>query len=255
MHKFFTFLLLFSIPVAAAAEDLALSKLFAGQDVDGTIVIASLNTGKTFTHNDSRARRQFSPASTFKIMNTLIAIEEKAVSGKSDVFKWNGHVYDIPNWNHDQTLESAFKVSCVWCYQELARRIGIGKYRKYLRKSEYGKLQDSFDVTTFWLDGSLQISAFEQVNFLNRLYRRTLPFQTVAYETLGQIMLVDQTPAFSLWAKTGWTAKVGWYVGYVETPEDVWFFALNMEIRNKKDLALRQKLAHEALQIKGINVR
>ena len=58
------------------------------------------------------------------------------------------------------------------------------------------------------------------------------------------------------WAKTGWATRVkpqvGWYVGYVETSNDVWFFATNIETRNEMDLPLRQKLTREALRVKGV---
>lgn len=189
-------------------------------------------------------------------MNTLIAVEERAVSGKGDLLKWNGEIYNFPDWNHDQTLESAFKASCVWCFQELARRVGADKYRNYLRELEFGELNEPIAETTFWLDGSLQISAIEQVNFLKKVYLRKLPFSMHAYETLRQIMLVEQTPSYSMWAKTGWATiakpQVGWYVGYIETPEDVWFFAMNIEVGDKKDLPLRQHLTRDALQAKGI---
>ena len=256
MSKFFIAFLAFLLSVPAVAEDQALARLFAQQGIDGTIVISSLHNGKTFIHNDPRAKQRFSTASTFKILNTLISLEEKAISGKDDVIKWDGHIYDFPDWNRDQTLESAFKVSCVWCFQELARRVGAEKYRNYLRKSVYGELREPFDETTFWLDGSLQISAIEQVNFLKNVHLRTLPFSASSYETLRQIMLVEQTPAFTLWAKTGWATRVkppvGWYVGHVETPKNVWFFATNIEVRDEKDLPLRQKLTRKALQAKGI---
>ncbi len=256
MGKYFISLFAILLPAFANAEDLAISKLFAQKGVDGTVVISSLKSGQTFIHNDARANQRFSPASTFKVMNTLIAIEEKAIVGKDDVFKWDGHVYDLPNWNRDQTLASAFKVSCVWCYQELARRIGAEKYRAYLKKSDYGELQSHFETTMFWLNGSLQISALEQVSFLKNVVQRHLPFSEAAYETLQQIMLTEKSPAYSLRAKTGWATvvkpQVGWYVGYVETPKDVWFFALNMVIRNEKDLPLRQELVSSALQVKGI---
>ena len=146
MHKFMRkpfilFLaLLWSLPTVA--EDQVLAGLFPQQRLDGTIVISSLHNGKNFIHNDLRANQRFSTASTFKIMNTLIAIEEKAISEKDEVLKWDGHIYEIPDWNHDQTLESAFKVSCVWCFQELARLVGAEKYRSYLRKSAYGELRE-----------------------------------------------------------------------------------------------------------------
>jgi len=240
----------------AAAEDQAIAKIFAQSGVDGTIVISSLHSGKTFIHNALRANRRFPVASTFKILNTLISLEEKAISGKNDVLKWEGHAYDLPDWNRDQTLESAFKVSCVWYFQALARRVGADKYRNYLHKSAYGELCEPFMETTFWLDGSLEISAIEQVEFLKKVYQRSLPFSASSYETLRQIMLVEETPKFTLRAKTGWAARsnpqTGWYVGYVETANDVWFFVMNMEIRNEKDLPIRQQLTQEALREKGI---
>ena len=176
------------MPIFASAEDLAISKLFAQKRVDGTVVISSLKSGQTLIHNDTRASQRFSPASTFKVMNTLIAVEEKAIAGKDDVFKWDGHVDELPDWNNDQTLASAFKVSCVWCYQELARRVGAEKYRTYLKQCNYGELQSHIETTMFWLDGSLQISALEQVNFLKDVIQHRLPFNKAAYETLRQIV-------------------------------------------------------------------
>jgi len=255
MSKLFIAFFVFLFSVQAVAEDQAIAKLFAQRGIDGTIVISSLHSGQTFIHNDPRANRRFTPASTFKIPNTLISLEEKAISGKGDLLKWDGHTYDFPDWNRDQTLESAFKVSCVWCFQELARRVGIEKYRGYLRKSAYGELREPFEVTTFWLDGSLEISAMEQVEFLKKVFQRSLPFSPSSYETLRQVMMVEQTPAFTMRAKTGWSGKpkqIGWYVGYVETSSDVWFFATNFAVSDKKDLPLRQELTCEALKTKGI---
>lgn len=256
MIKRFLILLALLLPVPATAEDQALAELFSRQGVEATMVVSSLRQDRTFVHNDTRAAQRFPVASTFKILNTLISLEEKAIAGKDDVLKWDGQLHDIADWNRDHTLESAFRVSCVWCYQELARRVGAEKYRSYLHETAYGELAEPFRETTFWLDGSLQISAMEQVGFLKKLYRRQLPFSAASYETLGQIMLVDRTPAFALWAKTGWATstnpRVGWYVGYVETPGDVWFFAMNMVAPELKDLPLRQQLTREALRAKGI---
>ena len=256
MSKLFITFFVFIFSAQAVAEDQAIANLFAQQSIEGTIVISSLHSGRTFIHNDPRANHRFTTASTFKILNTLISLEEKAISGKDDVFKWDGQTYAISDWNRDQTLESAFKVSCVWCFQELARKVGAEKYRNYLRKSAYGELHEPFVETTFWLDGSLEISAIEQVEFLKKVYQRTLPFSTASYETLRQIMLTEQAPAFTIRAKTGLTGKskpqVGWYVGYVETAQDVWFFATNLEVRDEKDLPLRLKLTREALQAKGV---
>jgi beta-lactamase class D len=246
--------LLFSRQVTAEEQSIAL--LFARAGVTGTMVIESLRTGRTFTHNDSRAAQRFSSASTFKIFNTLISLQERAILGKDDLIVWDGKIHEgYADWNHDQTLASAFKVSCVWCYQEFARRVGADKYRQYIRDAGYGELTEPFALTTFWLDGALTISAQEQVAFLKKVYRRTLPFSSANYDTLREIMLVENTPTYTLRAKTGWagsTQQIGWYVGYVETDEDVWFFATNLDIGNNANLPLRQELTRQALQGAGI---
>ena len=239
------------------ADDAALAEVFARAGVEGTTVISSLSGEQTFIYNESRAQQRFSPASTFKIPNTLISLEEQAISGKDAVFKWDGRIHEIPAWNHDQTLESAFKISCVWCYQQLASQVGAEPYRTYLQALDYGELSEPFSETTFWLDGALTISAMEQVAFLKKLYRRSLPFSASSYETLRAIMLVEKTPEYSIWAKTGWatrvTPKVGWYVGYVETQTDQWFFATNILAEHESDLPLRQQLTREALHAVGVD--
>jgi beta-lactamase class D len=38
-------------------------------------------------------------------------LEEKAVE-KDQVLKWDGHIYDIPDCNHDQTLKMFINVRC-----------------------------------------------------------------------------------------------------------------------------------------------
>jgi hypothetical protein len=127
-------------------------------------------------------------------------------------------------------------------------RAGRGDaYRRYIREAGYGELAEPFDTTTFWLDGSLQISAQEQVAFLKQVVRRQLPFDAENYATLKAVMLAERTPDYALYAKTGWAARatpqIGWYVGYVETPDDTWVFATNITVREPADLALRPALA------------
>ncbi|AEG01606.1 class D beta-lactamase [Methylomonas methanica] len=253
----FVVLIFVSLVVAeTVADDQTIARLFVQRNVEGTLVLSSLRGGQTFVHNTFRAQQRFAAASTFKIFNTLISLEEQVISGKDAPLKWDGHIYDIPDWNRDQTLETAFKVSCVWCFQELARRIGSETYRNYIRSAKYGLLHEPFNQTEFWLDGDLEISAIEQVDFLKKVYTRSLPFSPATYETLRQIMRVEQTPAYSLWAKTGWATRinpqVGWYVGYVETLSDVWFFAANMVIHDQKDLPLRRQLTLDALKASGV---
>jgi beta-lactamase class D len=230
----------------AQAEDAAIAALFTPAGVEGTLVIESVNSGTRYVHHDARARQAFIAASTFKVFNTLISVEEGAIAAADAPLRWDGTWYDFPDWNRDQTLATAFKVSCVWGYQELARRVGAGKYPAYLRLAGYGQLQEPFAVSTFWLDGALTISAEEQVAFLRQVVQRRLPFRPSTYETLAAIMRADAGPDYRLYAKTGWsthtTPGIGWYIGYVERGDDTWLFALNLDTKRASDLPLRQQI-------------
>jgi beta-lactamase class D len=255
--RFIPFLLfMLALQLPAFAEDRELAELFRSKGAEGTMVIRSLHSRKSYVHNDLRANRKVSPASTFKICNTLIALEEKAVTEENNLLKWDGTRYDFSDWNRDQTLESAFRLSCVWYYREIARRVGAVKYRRYLDGAGYGRLREPFDTTAFWLDGSLVVSPFGQAEFLEKVYRRTLPFSISSYEKLADIMINEKGPGYTIRAKTGWAARmepqIGWFVGYVETAGDVWFFAMNIDIRTAADLPLRKELVLEALKIKRI---
>ncbi len=259
-----TALMLFPILIPAfcfgsgpnAAEDPDLAKLFRGAGVEGTMVIASRDGKETYVFNKGRAKKRFSPASTFKIPNTLIALQEGAIKDEKEVIRWDGKDKGFEAWNRDQTLVTAFPASCVWFYQELAKRIGDRKYVLWLSKLGYGNGVTGSDVTTFWLNGQLKIFAKEQVAFLRRLYEENLTFNSEHMRLLKRLMIVEENPGYTLRAKTGWAMRTnpqqGWYVGYVETGKRVWFFATNMEIRKKGDEKLRRQLTMEALKAKGI---
>ena len=238
-------------------EDAGIAQTIARHDLNGTIVIASMSSNQRFIHNGLRAAREFSPASTFKILNTLIALEEGVANNKDELFIWDGRQYSIEAWNRNHSLRSAFRVSCVWCYQSLARKIGVEQYKNYLTLSEYGNLDSSLKVTEFWLDGSLSISAVEQVDFMKRVVSREPPFTDPAYETLRSIMHMETTDTYSLYFKTGWTGSqssppIGWIVGYVEARNDRWVFALNIDAENVSKMSLLPGVIKDILRRKGI---
>ena len=233
-----------------------LANIFKSKNLKGTIIISSLDRTQTYIQNEERAKTRFLPASTFKIPNTLIALEEGVIADGNEIIKWDGKDRGLPAWNQDQSIETAFPSSCVWFYQELARRIGKDKYAPYLQKMQFGNAKAGPEVTTFWLEGDLRISAVEQVAFLKKLYMKEFAFNPTSYELLRKIMVIEQTPAYTLRAKTGWATKVappiGWIVGYVESGDKVWFFATNIEIAKLEDTHFRKEITIEALKLKGI---
>ena len=243
------FLILLSINLFA--WDKEVEEVFKKYKVEGTIVIESLNKKKIHIYNDKRASELFSPASTFKIPHSLIALNEGIVK-KDSVIVWDKKIREYESWNKDQILLTAFKSSCVWCYQEFASKIGVEKYKKYLKELNYGNKKIGDDVTRFWLDESLEITTFEQIKFLKRFYTNNLPFKIEDINLLKEIMIDEKNENYIIRAKTGWEWKYGWYVGYVETKDDVWFFSTNIDTKSKDDLPKRKAITLEALKIKGI---
>ena len=247
---------IFALVPQAYGEDTDIANLFKEKNLDGTLVISSLDGKQVYTHNDQRARSRFVPASTFKLPNTLIALEEAAITDEKVIVIWDGTDKGLPAWNTDQSLETAFSTSCIWFYQEMAKRVGKDKYTSYMEKLHYGNGKIGPEITNFWLEGDLRISAMGQIDFLKNVYTRASPFRSSSYDLLRKLMVVEETPSYVLRAKTGWAQgivpQVGWYVGYVEAGGQVWFFAANMEIGKPEDSALRQEITMKALRLKGI---
>ena len=252
MHKKNIYLILFLLlNTLTFAKDLQLEKIFKDNQVEGTIVIESYNTKKIDIYNDKRASMFLSPASTFKIPHTLIALNEGLITSDSLIL-WDKTDKGMKAWNKNQTLESAFKVSCVWCYKEFASKIDKNKYKSYLEELNYGNKIIGDNITDFWLDESLKLTAYGQIEFLKRLYKNDLPFKIENIDALKEIMIDEKTNDYIIRAKTGWEGKYGWYVGYIETKNDVYFFATNINTKSKDDLAKRKKITLEALKIKGV---
>ena len=218
-------------------------------------MLQKYGTEQQTIYRPQRAKQAYSPASTFKIPNTLIALKYGLVNSPDSVFKWDGQKRWLDIWNQDQTLRSAYQVSCVWCYQSLARKLGSKIYKKELTALNYGNHQLGNQIDQFWLDGSLSISALQQVGFLIRLIDKDLPFTIESQRMTKQIMREDRQGEYGLYAKSGWAAgeiNIGWYVGYVEASTGVWVFAMNMDLQDPKRAPLRQKVVMQALSELGI---
>ncbi len=228
---------------------------FRARGLEGTVVLRSLKTGKEHVYNAKRSAERLCPASTFKIPNTLISLQEKAATADM-MFRWDGTERSVPAWNKDMNLDDAFQSSCVWCYQELARKVGRTVYARYLKEMGYGNASPGNDVASFWLDGSLRISAREQIDVLMKIRARTYRFDRAHYETLERVMRVESAETYTMRGKTGWAMgakpQVGWYVGWVETGDDVWFFAINLDIHKPEDTRHRKEALNAAMREIGL---
>ena len=111
--------------------------------------------------------------------------------------------------------------------------MGKETIQSYVDATNYGNQDISGQIDTFWLEGGLRISANEQVEFLKRLYQDDLPFSSRSTRIVKEILVLEKTPSYQLSGKTGsgqrMTPHQSWFVGYLETKENVYFFATNFE--------------------------
>lgn len=226
-------------PHTPALSENEFKEIFDRYGVKGTFLLYDLNKEALTVYNEERADKTYLPASTFKILNSLIALETEAVKDQCEVIEWDRKRRRFDQWNQDQTLKTAFSYSTVWAYQELARRIGKKQMKYWVDKAQYGNRDISGEIDTFWLDGNLLVSPRQQLEFVEKLYKNELPFSQRNMDIVKEIMIVEQTPTYILRGKTGWLGigvpQIGWFVGYLEKAEDVYFFVLNIDIVKTQD--------------------
>jgi beta-lactamase class D len=123
-----------------------------------------------------------------------------------------------------------------------------------VKEAKYGnqKIGPQSDLDKFWLEGELRISPQEQIQFLRRLHGNELPFTARSVSLVKDLMIMEQTPDYTIRAKTGFVGQIGWVVGYVEKGKDVYFFATNIDIKNPKDLPTRMALTRRCLKDIGV---
>lgn len=197
------------------------------------------------------------PASTFKIPNSIIALETGVVENDSTLFKWDGEERRIKSWEQDLILKEAFHYSCVPCYQEVARKIGVERMNAYLEKLDFGTMQvDSNNIDIFWLEGESKINQFQQIDFLKRFYQSELPIADRTELIMKRMMVVEENQDYKLSGKTGWSIRngnnSGWFVGYVEVKNNLYFFATNVEPKEGFDMRqfpmIRKDITYKSLK-------
>lgn len=223
---------------------------FSSAGVSGTIVVADARAHQeaVLVYDTQRASRRYTPASTFKIPHSLFALDAGLLRDEFQVIPWDGVQRPVDAWNADQDLRSAVRNSTVWVFEGFARQLGEKRETAYLHKIGYGNAS-AHGPMPFWVDGDLAISAYEQIAFLRRLYRNTLPF-SVAHQRLVKDVLVNEAGSdWILRAKSGWSGKIGWWVGWVEWPSGPVFFAINIDTPNRMaDLPKRQDIMRSILR-------
>jgi len=111
--------------------------IFDKYGVDGCFVLYNQTDKEYIRYNSALCDTGYIPASTFKIPNSLIALEEGVIKDTNQVIKWDGHEWPNKPWNQDLTLKTAMKYSCIWVYIGFAEQIGVKKYQDYVDSFDY----------------------------------------------------------------------------------------------------------------------
>lgn len=250
-------------------------------EYDATFVLWDDVGARTVACDPARAATPLLPASTFKIVNALVALEEGIMPSVDETLPWDGVDRGVPAWNADASLRTGMAASTVWFYQELARRAGHERMQRWIDTLGYGNgdIGGPEDIDRFWLDGPLRVTALEQTALVARLARRDLPFSRRSQDLVAEIMLraSSEDGTVRLYGKTGAASlgapetgamlpteqryregeaglePTGWLVGWIEVDGAGFYaFAFNMRLRSDDDLPRREALARALLAANGV---
>lgn len=212
-------------------------KYFDECRVDGSIVIYDVKKQSWIVSDTTGIKLETLPASSFKILNLLIALETGVIRDENEIIKYTGNVDTVkygyrPETYHDMSVKEAFEVSAVWVFLNLAEKIGRDNYRKFLQRCNYGNYDLSQIDPDFWNFGKFAVSPLNQTIFIKDLYEEKLPFSKRNIEIVKRVMKTEETAEYTIYAKTGWTREnninTGWWVGYVENRNGTWCFATRL---------------------------
>ncbi len=297
MNKYLLVLSLSVVAFASSCRNIRIKehdewkKHFDEAGVTGCFEVYDNNKETAIYYNKEMCAQRFTPASTFKIFNSLVALESGVARDEQLLIKWDGKSKYFnrgkavsgadtamatlkDDWAQDLTMVQAFKVSSVPYYQEIARRIGAKEMKAYIDTVKYGNMNISGAIDEFWLNDTLKISADEQVGLMKRLYFGEIPaFSERTQRIVRGMMLQKETDNYKLYYKTGWGTSNGkellWVVGFVEKINELknvetknidriphpYFFALNFEADSKmQDLrTVRSNLLQKLLAEYGLD--
>ena len=202
-------------------------------EYEGSFVLYDLGNDTWSIHDKEHAILRVAPNSTYKIYDALFGLEEGVITPENSFIAWNGESYPFEAWNADQTLQSAMNSSVNWYFQSVDEQLGFSNVYSYIQEIGYGNENMSGDFSTYWMESSLEISPIEQVELLTKLQNNSFGFAPENVNTVKDAICLSSSDAGTFYAKTG-TGRVdgqdvnGWFIGYIETADNTYFFATNI---------------------------
>lgn len=205
-------------------------------------------------YNGELAGTRRSPCSTFKIISSLIGLEQGIILPDDSVRTWSGEMFWNEDWNRDIGFEDAFRTSCVWYFREVIDEIGRETMQKELEKLAYGNCDISDwkgeqntnnsnrALTGFWIESSLKISPKEQTEVMERIFGENSTYSEETIEILKEVMRLPEEYGTDIpvYGKTGMGKTDGitvdaWFTGFAETSEEPVYFCVYLGQSEERD--------------------
>lgn len=203
--------------------------------MNGAAVIYDPGKNHYQIYNEPVANTRRSPCSTFKIISSLIGLENGMIEAEDSMRTWSGERFWNTDWNKDIRFDEAFRASCVWYFREVIDEIGEDRMQAELDRLYYGNCDISDwtgsantnnqnpALTGFWIESSLQISPKEQTEVMERIFGEKSGYSAEIQDQLKQVMLLpDQTGSgVFIYGKTGMGKAHGvvvdaWFTGFAD---------------------------------------
>lgn len=215
--------------------------------INGCAVLFDSKDNTYTFYNEKECKEQVSPNSTFKIISTLSGLHNQVIISEESEMEYNGTIYPIDGWNKSLNLKEAFQSSCIWYFRKVIDRVGQINIEKELQLLQYGNSDSSswegshanslLELNGFWLDSSLKISPYEQVQVLQKIIEGKTIYTTQEVNILKNIMLYEEIDNIKIYGKTG-TGVYGnaWFVGFAEQEGDYTYFAVYLNDSEKEGI-------------------
>lgn len=207
-------------------------------------------------YNQELADTQRSPCSTFKIISSLIALEDGIIEVDNSTRTWSGEIFWNEDWNRDIDFSDAFHASCVWYFREVIDEIGRDAIQEELNKLQYGNC-DISDwegrlntnnnnpvLTGFWIESSLLISPKEQTEVMERIFGNQTDYSEETINQLKQVMLLTEQSEtdISIYGKTGMGKAQGivvdaWFTGFADKADKRIYFCVYLGENENSDVS------------------
>lgn len=212
--------------------------------INGAAVLYDAVSMEYQVFNRELAETRRSPCSTFKIISSLIALENGIMDPEDSIRSWSGEIFWNEDWNRDLDFDKAFKASCVWYFREVTDEVGPEMMQEGIDQLLYGN-RDISDwegrentnnnnraLTGFWIESSLLISPKEQTEVMGRIFGKDSVYSEKTQDELKKVMLVEESGSdISIYGKTGMGKTEGvvvdaWYTGFAQKEGETIYFCV-----------------------------